>query len=94
MGSLGCGSESFSIGTSIWTGKLTASTRTQCFYTLDCPDDTYPTCPPSAYALPIPNYLTCPSYMEEEDFYTVIGGQVTCWGLGFKYGTEKPLDCR
>lgn len=94
MGSLGYGSYIILIYTSIWTGKLTASTPSNCYYTLYCPDDTTPTCPPATFALPIPNYVTCPPYMEEEDFYTIDAqGDIYCWGLGFKYGTSKPLDC-
>jgi hypothetical protein len=94
MGSLGYGYASISIHTSIWTGKLNASTSTNCYYTLDCPDNTTPLCPPSNYAIPIPVVGSCPTYMEEEDFYTVSGGKKNCWGLGFKYGTEKPLNCQ
>jgi hypothetical protein len=94
MGSLGSGSVTIPIYTSIWTGELTASTSTRCYYRLYCPNNVTPSCPPSDWSIPIPAVLKCPSYMEEEDFYTVYKGKKTCWGLGYKYGTEKPLDCR
>lgn len=95
MGSLGYGYASINIYSSMWTGKLNASTGTKCYYAQYCPNGTTPSCQPSVFALDLSVGLSCPRYMEEEDFYTINAqGQKLCLGLGFKYGTDTPRNCR
>ncbi len=87
---------SVSILTSIWTGKLDASTSLSCYYKEACPNGTSASCPPSQipFILPVPAPLPCPQYVEVDDFYVVVKGVKKCLFIAFAFNPASPRNCQ